>query len=73
MELDERTKAAIRGAIREVDPAQVARTRRLTPAQRFAKMASMIEWAERMNVRQLRSKRPELSESEALRIVRSQQ
>ncbi len=73
MELDEPTKAAIRGAIREIDPRQIEMTRALTPAQRFAKMVSMIEWAERANVRQLRRRHPELSEAEALRTVRRQQ
>ena len=71
MELDERTRAAIRGAIREIDPEQIAITRMLTPAQRFAKMVSMIEWAERAGVYRLRRQRPELSEAEALRVIRS--
>jgi hypothetical protein len=70
MVLDERVKRAIREAVREVDPAQIAITRKLTAAERFAKMASMIEWAERTSVYRLRLRRPELSEEEALHIVR---
>ena len=69
-ELTEREKLAIRAAIREIDPAQIAITRKLTTAQRFAKMASMIDFAERTTAYRLRLRRPELSEMQALQIVR---
>lgn len=69
--LDERTRVAIREAVREVDPEQIALARRLTIAQRYAKMESMIEWAERTSAYRLRLRRPDLSDVEALRAVRS--
>jgi hypothetical protein len=70
MALDARTKLAIRAAVREVDPAQIVINRRLTVAERYAKMASMIEWAERTGAHRLRLTRPELTPDEALRVVR---
>jgi hypothetical protein len=69
--LDERTRVAIREALREIDPGQIAIERRLTTAERYAKMASMIAWAERTAAYRLRRRHPELSEVEALRLVRS--
>ena len=71
MVLDARTRRAIRAAVREVDPAQVAVTRRLTIAERYAKMASMIEWAEQTGAYRLRLRQPGLTLDEALRMVRS--
>ncbi len=61
----------IAGAVAEVDPAQIAITRRLTPAQRFTQMLSMIEFAENVAARQLRRKHPDLDHAEALRKVRT--
>jgi hypothetical protein len=72
MALDARTKLAIRAAVREVDPAQIVINRRLTIAERYAKMTSMIEWAETTGAYRLRLARPELSPDEALRVVRGQ-
>jgi hypothetical protein len=62
----------IAGAIAELDLEQIAVTRRLTPAQRFQEGLSMIQLAEQVGAYRLRLRRPELSEAEALRIIRSQ-
>ena len=63
--------ALIAGAVTELDLQQIAITRRLTPAQRCQKGLSMIRLAEQVGAYRLRKRRPELSEAEALRIVRS--
>ena len=60
----------IAGAVAEVDLAQVAISRRLTPAQRVAQAASMIRAAESVAAHRLRHLAPELSEREALLIIR---
>lgn len=70
--LNERTKVAIREALREIDSEQMIIERGLTTAQRYAKMASMIAWAERTAAYRLRRRHPEVSEIEALRWVRSE-
>ncbi len=71
MPLDERTKQQIRAAVREADPAQIAIIRKLTPMQRAEIALSMIRAGEGVAVYRLRLKRPELSDVEALRIIRS--
>jgi hypothetical protein len=68
--LDPKFARAIRAAVAEVDPVQMAITRRLTPAQRFAQAVSMIEFVERVGAQRLRQRHPHLSEAEALRLVR---
>ncbi len=68
--LDEKTKRQIANAVAEVDPAQMAITRSLTPAQRFQQMLSMIDFSEGVAAHRLRLRQPELSEAEALRIIR---
>jgi hypothetical protein len=60
----------IAGAVAEVDPHQVAISRRLTPAQRVQQALSMIELAERVAAYRLRQQHPEMNEIEALRAVR---
>jgi hypothetical protein len=60
----------ISGAVAEVDPTQVLASRSLTPAQRVAQAASMIRAAESVAAHRLRHLAPELSEREALLIVR---
>jgi len=67
---DEQTRRQIAGAIAEVDPAQMAVTRKLTAAQRFQQMLSMIDFVEGAAAYRLRLRQPELSEGESLRIVR---
>ncbi|MBP7960661.1 MAG: hypothetical protein KBG20_10525 [Caldilineaceae bacterium] len=66
----ERMRRQIVGAIAELDPKQLAITKRLTPAERVQQAASMIDAAERAGVHQLRQREPDLEELEALRIVR---
>ena len=69
--LDSKTRQLIHGAVTEVDPQQIANTRRLTPAQRFQEATSMIRLAEQVSAYRLRLRQPHLTEEEALRIVRS--
>ncbi len=70
--LDQATeRQLIAGAITELDLQQIEITRRLTPAQRGQEGLSMIRLAEQVGAYRLRKRRPELSEAEALRIVRS--
>ena len=69
--IDERIKRMIAGAVAEIDPAQIKLSRSLTPAQRFAQMMSMIKFTESIAVHRLRLREPELSETAAIRIVRS--
>ncbi len=64
-------QAQIAGAVAEIDPQQMAIVRRLTPAQRFEQMQSMIDLVEGIAAYRLRQRQPELSEAEALRIIRS--
>ena len=63
----------IAGALAEVDPAQIAVTRRLTIAQRVRQGFSMIEAAEQAGIYRLRQRHPELSELEAKRQFYAQQ
>lgn len=67
----EELRRIIAGAFAEIDPQQVEITRRLTPAQRFQEGISMIRLAEEVGAYRLRLRRPELTEQEALRIIRS--
>lgn len=60
----------IAGAVAEIDLAQVAIARKLTPAERVQQAVSMIEAAEQVSVYRLRQREPHLSEEEAYRIVR---
>ena len=71
MALDERTRQEIRAAVREADPTQIAIMRKLTPAERVELALSMIRAGEEAAVYRLRVKRPELTDLEALRILRS--
>lgn len=69
--VNERIKRMIAGAVAEIDPAQIAILRTFTPAQRFQQMISMIQCVESVGAFRLRVREPELSEAEALQIVRS--
>jgi len=69
--MHETERQLIAGAIAEIDLQQIAVTRRLTPAQRFQEGISMIRLAEQVGAYRLRKRRSELSQEEALRIVRS--
>lgn len=64
-------RQAIAGAVAEIDLRQVEISRHLTPAQRLEQMQSMIDLVEGVAAYRLRQRQPELSEAEALRIIRS--
>jgi hypothetical protein len=66
----DRMRRQIAGAVAEIDMAQMAILRRMTPAERMAQAGAMIEEMERAGAYRLRQRRPELSEANALRIVR---
>jgi hypothetical protein len=68
--LDEHLQRLIAGAVAEVDPRQIAVSRRLTPAQQFQQGRSMTELAERVAAYRLRQRHPELTEGEIRRVVR---
>lgn len=68
--ITEQMRRQIAGAVAEIDLAQMAYVRRMTPAERVRRAADMIEAAEQVGVYRLRQRRPELSEDDALRIVR---
>ena len=67
---DKKTDRQITSAIAEVDRAQMGITRKLTPAQRFQQMVSIIDFAEGVAAYRLRLCQSHLSEAEALRIIR---
>ena len=60
-------RAEIRGAIAEIDPAQMAIIARMTPAQRMKKGFALSNSLRCVAVGRLRQLRPELSEAEANR------
>ena len=68
----EKMRRQIAGAMAEIDLGQMAFVRRMTPAERVRRAADMIDDAERVGVYRLRQRQPELSEDEALRIVRGE-
>lgn len=68
--IDDRTKQMIAGAVAEIDLAQSALSRTMTPAQRVWQALSMMRTAERVSAARLRQRQPELSEDEALLAVR---
>jgi hypothetical protein len=68
--LTDEDRKAIAGAVAEIDIEQANIVRKLTPAQRFQQVMSMINATERATAYRLRQREPELSEIEALRIVR---
>ncbi len=61
----------IASAVAELDPQQFEITRHLSPAQRTQQALSMIRLAESAAAYRLRQRHPRLTESEALRLVRS--
>jgi hypothetical protein len=68
--LDPKLVKGIRGAMAEVDPAQMAIIRRKTPAWRVAQAASMIAAAEEVGAYRLCLRRPHLTIQDALRFIR---
>jgi hypothetical protein len=69
--LDDHSRRLIAGAVAEIDPVQMAISSKLTAAQRFEQGVSMIRLAEQVGSYRLRLRRPELSEQEALFLIRS--
>ena len=67
----EEIRRIIVGAFAAIDPAQVAITRRLTPAERFQEGCSMIRLTEEVGAYRLRLRHPEMTQHEALRMIRS--
>jgi len=67
----ERMRRQIAGTVAELDLAQIAISRHLTPAQRTFPALSMIAASQRVAAYHLRARRPELDNNEALRIVRT--
>ena len=65
--VSEEMRAEIRGALAEIDPAQMAIIARMTPAQRMEMGFAMSNSVLRIAVDRLRQLRPELSEAEANR------
>ena len=68
--LTDQMRCEIRGAIAEIDLAQMAIIRKMTIAERVAMGADMVAAAEKVGVYRLRLRQPELSEDEAYRIIR---
>lgn len=68
---DDRMRKMIAGAVAEIDPAQIAILRKLTPGERFAQMLSMIRFTETAAATRLCQRNPSLNMAAALRIVRS--
>lgn len=71
--LDPQLERRMVGAMSEIDPAQMAIISRLSSAQRFAQMASIIEFTERVGALQLRERQPFLNQEQALYKVRTGQ
>jgi hypothetical protein len=59
----------IAGALAEVDPAQIAIYRRLSPADRFRQGCSISDTARRAVAHRLQERRPELDQAEAFRLA----
>jgi len=68
--LDPQLERRMKGAMAEIDPAQMAITRRLAPAQRFAQAMSMIEFVTNAGAYRLQQRQPALSWPEALQRAR---
>lgn len=68
--LTDQMRKAIAGAFAEIDRQQLRLLKSKTIAERVQMAASMIEAAETVSAYRLRQRQPELSEDEALRIVR---
>ena len=54
----EKMRRQIAGAVAEIDLAQMARVRQMTPSERVRQAASMIDAAERVGVYRLRQRKP---------------
>ena len=70
MPLTDRQEREIAGALREIDPAQIAVTRTLTASQRAQQGLSMIRIAEEVAAYRTRARIPEMSQGKALGLAR---
>ena len=68
--ITDKVRRQIAGAVAEIDLAQMDLVRRMTPAERVRRAAELIDATERVGAYRLRQRRPELSEQDALRIIR---
>lgn len=68
--VDEQLRRVIAGAVAEVDLAQIAVLRQMTPAERCRQAVAMIGAGERVATYRLRQQQPQLTEAESLRKVR---
>lgn len=68
--VDARIRQMIAGAVAEIDLAQIAMLRQLTPAERFAQAVAMIGAAERVAAYRLQQRQPNLTSDLALSAVR---
>ncbi len=70
MPLTDRQEREIAGALRDIDPAQIAVTRTLTASQRAQQGLSMIRIAEEVAAYRTRTRIPEMSQGKALGLAR---
>lgn len=68
--VDARIRRMIAGAVAEIDLAQIAMLRQLTPAERFQQAVAMIGAAERVAAYRLQQRQPNLTSDLALLAVR---
>ncbi len=68
--LTDKMRREIAGAVAEIDLAQIAYLRKLTPTERTRIAADLIDSVERVGAFRLRQREPHLSEAEAYRIIR---
>ncbi len=70
MPLTDRQEREIAGALRDIDPTQIAVTRTLTASQRAQQGLSMIRIAEEVAAYRTRARIPEMSQGKALGLAR---
>ena len=70
MPLTDKQEREIAGALRDIDPAQIAVTRKLRASQRAQQGLSMIRIAEEVAAYRTRARLPELSQRKALGLAR---
>lgn len=68
--IDERTRTVIAGAVAEVDLAQIAILRQMTPAQRCRQALAMIDAAESVAVYRFHQQQRQLTQAQAIVAVR---
>ena len=68
--VDARIRQMIAGAVAEIDLAQIAMLRKLTPAERFQQAVAMIGAAERVVAYRLKQRQPNLTVAQAILAAR---